>query len=200
MIVNLTTHFLGAVIFLFIFWKRLKEDYASEIIFRSAFSILIGISIASLISFRFFQNEFLWFGFLGAMAGLGLSAYRYRIRFYESLEALVIAGLPWIAFIFLKNSVLTASLISFIGFLIILIIIFLSYFFDQRYKNFTWYKSGKIGFSGLATLVIIFISRLVVALLQIPVISFLGRFEAVISGIAAFISLILLVNLGRKKE
>ncbi|HJY98382.1 MAG TPA: hypothetical protein VJ227_01570 [Patescibacteria group bacterium] len=200
MLVNLLALIPGILVFLFVFWKRLNEDYAAEVIFRSAILILLGVAIGWGISERFYKEAFLWLSFFGAMGGLGIASYRHRIKFYESFEAMIVAALPWISFLFLKDSVVSSSLSSFIAFLSLLIIVFIAFFFDQRYKDFAWYKSGKIGFTGLATLTIIFLTRLVIAILQIPVISFLGRFEAVASGVAAFISLILLINLGRQSK
>lgn len=198
--IDLGVGFLGVLLFLFIFWKRLKEDYAAEIVFRTALNVLVGVGVGYLVSLKFFPEFFLWLEFVGALAGLGMSCYRFRVRFYESLEAMVIGFLPWISFVFLKDSVIESSLTSFIAFLVVLVFIFLSHFFDQHYRNFSWYRSGKIGFSGLALLTLIFLVRLGVAGSRMPVISFLSGYEAVASGIAAFISFILLFNLGRKKE
>lgn len=200
MLVNLGVDFAGILIFLFIFWKRLKEDYASEIIFKSAFGILAGIAIGVALSFRFFPTGFLWVAFLGSLIGLGFSVSRFRVRLYETLEAVVVSGLPWVSFIFLKDSVEQSSLSSFIAFLALLVIIFIYYFFDQHYKEFAWYKSGKIGFAGLATLGIIFLTRSLLAIMKVPVVSFLGGYEAITSGVVAFICFLLIFNLGRTKE
>lgn len=200
MIADILSTGLGIIIFLFLFWKKLKEDYAAEIIFKSALYILIGMAVGWVVSFRFFPSAFLWFAFFGALAGLGLAARSFKVRFYETLEAMVIGSLPWISLTFLKDSVLHSSLPSFVAFLAILVVIFIYYYFDQHYKEFGWYKSGKIGFSGLSTLAIIFLTRSIVALGGIPVVSFLSKYEAVASGAAAFVSFMLIFNLGRKRE
>lgn len=198
MIADTLATVLGIIIFLFLFWKRLKEDYAAEIIFKSAFYILVGVAVGWVVSFKFFPPAFLWLAFFGALAGLGLSVRSFRVRFYETLEAMIIGSLPWISLTFLKDSVLGSSLPSFIAFLAILVVIFVYYYFGQHYKEFGWYKSGKIGFSGLATLAIIFLVRSGVALAGVPMVSFLGKYEAVASGVAAFVSFMLIFNLGRK--
>lgn len=197
MLVNITTGLAGVLIFLFIFWKRLKEDYSSEIIFRSGGFVILGILLGGLIALKFFPGAFLWSELLGSLAGLGLAVYKFRIRFYESFEAVVVASLPWISFLFLKDSVTTSSFTSFMGFLSTLIIIFIYYFLDLHYKNFTWYKSGKIGFSGLAALSLIFITRAAIAIFTTGVLSFLDKYEAIVSGAAAFICFLLIFNLGR---
>lgn len=198
MLVNLGTGILGVLFFLFLFWKKLKEDYSSEIIFKSAFSIIIGILIGWGIALRIY-GPFLWLSFLGAILGLIFANSKFKIRFFESLEAVVIAGLPWISLVFLQNSVQTSNLTSFFAFLFILILIFIYYYFDQHYKNFTWYKSGKIGFSGLATLIIIYLTRLVVAILRVGVISFFS-YEVIADAVFLALSAGLLIKLGIKKE
>lgn len=134
------------------------------------------------------------------MLGLTFAAYNFRVRFYETLEAFSVSILPWVSFVFLKNSVTTSSLISFIAFLATLVFIFIFYYLDIHYKNFTWYKSGKIGFSGLATLGLIFAVRFALATTGITMISFLSRYESILSGIAAVVCTGLIFNLGRQKK
>jgi hypothetical protein len=197
LIVNFLTGLIGCLVFLFIFWKRLKEDYASEIIFKLATYILTAMFISWLISIRFFLEGFLWFEFIGGIIGLGISFRLLKVRFYETLEAFVIASLPWVALTLLKSSVVDSSLSSFIAFIASLVMIFVYYFLDYHYKEFTWYKSGKIGFSGLTTLALIFVTRSLLALTGIHVLSFVSKFEGIISGAFAFICFILIYNLGR---
>ncbi len=189
---------LGIFIFLFVFWKRLREDYSSEIIFKTAFYILIGILIGFLLSLKFLPVAFFWFTFVGALLGLGFAIWRLRVRFYETFEALTISSFPWLSFVFLLDSVVNASLVSFLAFVAILVFVFISYYLDTHYKTFTWYKSGKIGFAGLLTLSFFFIVRSVLAIFTVNMLSFVVlRVEAVISGAAAFICFVLLFNLGR---
>lgn len=200
LIINLLTGLFGCLVFLFIFWKRLKEDYASEIVFKSATYILTAILISWLLSVRFFPEWFLWAEFIGGMMGLAISFRLLRIRFYETLEAFVISSLPWVSLTLLKSSVVSSSLSSFIAFLVTLVVIFVYYFLDYHYKEFTWYKSGKIGFAGLSTLALIFVTRSLLALFGIHVLSFVSKFEGIISGAFAFICFLLIFNLGRVTE
>ncbi len=199
MLITLGVGLGGILLFLFIFWKKLKEDYSSDIIFKSAFSVLVGILIGWGIAVRILPSAFLWLSAAGASMGLVFSNARFKIRFYESLEAVIISGLPWISLVFLEHSVRDSSLISFMVFLSCLVFIFIYYYFDQHYKEYSWYKSGKIGFSGLAILLIIFASRLVVAIFRIPVISFFGH-EVWADAALLIITAGILVNLGRKKK
>ena len=105
MLISIITSALGILIFLFIFWKRLREDFASPIIFSISFYILLGVAIGWLVSLKFFPNWFLYTCFGGALIGLYAGILQYKIRFYESLEAVVVAFLPWLSFVFLKDSV-----------------------------------------------------------------------------------------------
>jgi len=201
MLANIAVLILGVLVFLYIFWKRLKEDYVPEIIFKTAFCVLVGVFVSNILSNKFFPGWFLWFSFLGTLVGLTFGIFVYKVRFYEALEALVISFLPWVSLLFLSDSVVHYSLSSFIGFIAILVIIFISFWINDHYKNFSWYKSGKIGFAGLATLAIIFLIRSAIAISGIHVLSFVGqRYEAMVSGSLAFISCLLIYNLGRNQK
>lgn len=201
LIASILINLLGIVVFLFIFWKRLREDYSSEIIFKTAFNVLAGILIGFLIFLKFPQIGFFWPVVLGSLLGLGLALFGLRIKFYETFEAFIIASFPWIGFTFLLDSITHSSLSSFFAFIAILVFVFIAYYLDTHYKNFTWYKSGKIGFAGIVTLSIFFIVRSTLAIFGIHMISFVDlRIEAVVSGAAAFICFILLFNLAKIKE
>lgn len=200
MLVNLAVTILAVLIFLFIFWERLREDYAAEIIFQSATYILVSVGVGWALSLRFFPAWFFWASFIGGLTGLSLAILRFKVKFYETLEAFIIASLPWLSLVFLLDSVIKSSLSSFLAFVVILIMVFVSYYLDVRYKGFSWYRSGKIGFAGLAVAMIIFLVRSLIAIGNVAMLSFVGRSEAVISGLMALVSFILLFNLGRKKE
>ena len=200
LIATIFTNFVGILLFLFIFWKRLKDDYASEVVFKLGFNILIGIGIAVLLSFKFFKIYFFWAALIGGILLLILSLFKIKAKFYEIFEAFIIASLPWFSGIFLLDSVINSSLSSFLGFLFILFIIFISYYIDAHYKNFNWFKSGKIGFTGFATLFIIFLLRFALAIARINVLSFVGRFEAILSGLGMIACYVSLYNLGKLKE
>jgi len=190
----------GILIFLFLFWKRLKEDYAAEIIFKSATYILAGIGIGYAIASGFFPAWFFWTAATGGLVGLAFAILRFRVRFYETLEAFILSSLPWLALVFLQDSVAKSSLSSFLAFLVILIMVFVAYYFDTHYKRFSWYKSGKIGFAGLATAILIFLIRSAIAIVKVPMLSFAGSGETALSGVTVLICFLLFLNLGKVKK
>jgi len=200
MIVNFLTGILGVILFLFIFWKKLKEDYSSNIIFTTAFAILIGSSLGLTISRIFFPTWFFWFAFLGSILGMFLMITKFKFRFYETIEALILSTIPLISLMFFKDSIVNSSLNSFLAFVTSLILIFLSYWFDINYKSFSWYKSGRIGFTGISIAIIFFITRTLVAIFKVSMVSFVGQIEIVTSGLMVLVGIGLLVNLGRQKE
>ena len=200
LIASILTNTFGFLVLLFILWKRLKEDFASEIIFKLGFSILLGIGLGKALSIWLLPDYFLWLGFIGGVLGLITTALKFRDHFYELFEGYVIAALPWLSFTFLFDSVKKSSFSSFVAFVVILILIFVAYFLSAHYKSFNWYKSGRIGFAGLVTMILIFVIRFILAIIAIDVLSFVGKFEVVMSGLGIAACFILLFDLARIKE
>lgn len=200
MVVNFAVGLIGVLIFLFIFWKRLKEDYSSEIIFKTAFMLLTVLAVFFVLGWQFSRGWLFFIEAVGIPVGVLIAVSRLRVRFFETLEAAIAGLMPWLSFFFLADSVTSKSLSSFSGFLALLILIFVFYYLDVHYKNFNWYKSGRIGFSGLTILALIFLTRSLVAIVGITVLSFVNqRSEAIISASIVFVCLLGLYNLGRQK-
>lgn len=200
MLVNFLLILLGIILFLFIFWKRLKDDYSSSIIFGSGFAILLGIVLGLGLSKIFVPQWYFWTAFAGSLLGMLLMIFKFKLKFYETFESLILATMPLTSLMFFKDSVIHSSLHSFLAFAASLILIFLAYWFDLNYKSFTWYKSGKIGFAGLSAGLIFFMVRTVLAIFGISMLSFVGGLEPIISGIICLVFVGLLINLGREKE
>jgi hypothetical protein len=198
MLISIAVTILALLVFLFLFWKRLKEDYSAEIIFRTAIYILVGIGIGWAAAFKFFPAWFFWAVVAGAAVGLSFAILRFKVKFYETLEAFIISSLPWLGLVFIEDSVARSSFSSFLAFIVILVMVFVIYYLDTHYKRFTWYRSGKIGFAGLTVALIFFLTRTAVAIAKVTMLSFVGRSEVVISGVMALVSFLLLFNLGRK--
>lgn len=200
MAINVLITFLSVILSLFIFWKRLKEDYSSEIIFSSIFIVYISFAASYFVAKYFLPNFYFWVEVLGVGLGISLAIFRSKIRFFETLEALVLSALPVLSLYFLMDSVKNSSFFSFIAFIVILILVFVFYFVDTHYKSFTWYKSGKVGLSGLLTLFLFFLIRGTIAIFFPSVLSFSGDAEAYISGAMSFGTLALILILRREKR
>lgn len=199
MISDIFTGFTIVITFLYIFWRRLKEDYSASSIFTTSLYVLLGILVGLIVSRKFLPSWWFWLSFSGTGLGLALGIFRFHLRFFETLEACTIGFLPGLSLIFLNDSIKTSSVVSFVSFVVIAALIALFYFFDRHYKDFSWYKSGRIGFAGLSTLGIFFLVRATIAILFPFVISFVSKYEeALISGITAFIFFLLIYNLSRE--
>lgn len=190
---------LGVFIFLFLLWKKLKDDYSSHQIFSLAFLSLFFSLGLILVSRYIYPEAWFWFAFLGMAAGFVFSVYRFKLMFYEVLEGLAVSLIPLLAFQYLFDSVANAS---FSSFFLLIFLVFLSglyIFLDRHYMKFGWYKSGRIGFSGLVILALFFLLRIAVAVLSKGVISFIGNYDWLISGVLSFLFFLLLFNLSRTK-
>jgi len=177
---------LGFLLFLFFYWRRLKEDYISGKVFSSGFYIAIGV-LLGIAGLNFFTSG-LWFwgGLLGFGLGLFLSLWRFKLRFFETLEAAGVGMLFWLGVIFALDAFANSSLSSLYACLVIGGLIFLFFFLEARYKDFSWYKSGKVGFSGLTSLGFFFLIRAFVAFFFPFVLSFVGKIDVILSAIIAF--------------
>ena len=199
MIFDIFAGFLGSLIFLFIFWKKLREDYAGGQVFNSAIYILFGTYLGAFLAFKFYSPIWFWAGFFGLLIGLLFAEIRFKFRFFETLEAVVIGILPTISLVFLSDSVKTSSIYSFAAFIAIVLLMGLYYYLDKYYKTFSWYRSGRIGFSGLSVAGLLFLLRALFALPFSFVLSFVNRYEVILSGITAFIFFLLTFNLARRE-
>lgn len=186
----LIANILGVFLFLYLFWKRLKDDYLSEKIFNSEIILLSGISLALLISRFFLSNYWFWFVILSIFISEFIISVKVKLKFFESLDAIVISLIPWLSTYYLSGSISNSSLHMFIAFWICLLLIFLFFLFDYYYKSFSWYKSGKIGFSSLAVITIFFFLRSVLII----------NFESYISGAIALTSFLLLYKLSKADD
>ncbi len=199
MIANIFFNTTEVIFFFFLFWKKLREDYDSESIFNFAVFITVGIGIFSFISQSMLPQWWFWANCLGVILGFILGKLKFKFRFFESLEATTIGLLPWLSLVFLQDAISNTSLPSLIAFIVLLLVIAFYTFLDAHYKKFTWYKSGKVGFSGLATLGLLFLIRTAVAATFPSMLSFLGPIDSIISGVIAFTSFLLVFNLSRQQ-
>ena len=191
MFLDLFLNLVGLIVFLFLFWRKLKEDYSREIIFASAFWTVLGLASGSMVGGRYFPGWVFWFEAFGAFLGFSLGVFKYSLRFFEAFEAAFFALLPWLVFLNLIRNLILA------GFAVALIGLYL--YLNRSYKSFTWYKSGRIGLAGLLVAGAFFLARMILAIFAPHMLSLAGRSEAILSGISAFTIFLLVYNLARSE-
>ena len=169
----------------------------SENVFTTAFYVVLGIAVATIVARRFFPQVWFWASLVGALLGTVLGVLRFKLRFFETLEAGVFGLLPWLSIVFLADSVRTSRASSLIGFFFFLFLIGLFSFLDSKYKGFSWYKSGRVGFAGLVVVGFTFLVRTGLAVVFEDVLSLVGKGDAFLSGVVAFAAFLLLFNLAR---
>jgi len=200
MILDIFLGLLTATLFLFVFWRRLKEDYAPDQVFSTGFYILLGISVGALLAVNFRPTWWFWSGLSGALLGLSIGVERFRLRLFEALEAAIYGGLILCAGLFLREWAGGFDVFVLWLHLGVLFLILVFEFLNLHYKKFTWYKSGRVGFSGLTVAGIFFILRAVVASYFPNTVSFIGKSDVILSGIFAFVSFISVYNLSKSSS
>jgi len=188
---------LGIFLFLYLYWKRLKEDYPVEKIFNSGFIILFGVFLSLVISKIFPNIYWFWIIIFITLIFEAVNVFKLKIKFFESLDALVISLLPWLSLFYLSHSIENSNLFSFLAFWIGLLLIFLFFLINNFYRTFNWYKSGKVGFSGIAVIGIFFGIRGISSIFVDNLVSFAGVYERFISGTFFVCTFLLLFRLSR---
>ena len=174
--VLLIVNLLGAIVFLFLFWRKLREDYAADMIFGSGFIVLTSLLIAFTISFFWLPQLWFFLSFFGISVGAQVSIKKYNLRIYEVIEALVVGFLSWLSLYYFAGAIVHREAFLFILFITSALSLILYIVLSLRYKQFAWYKSGRVGFSGLITLGAYFLSRATLAVVNSNMIS-LNRAE-----------------------
>jgi hypothetical protein len=188
---------LGSLIFMFAFWRRLKEDYFENQIFTTGFYILFFVFLANIFSWYFAQAYWFLLSFIGIFIGLGLSTLRYKMRFFENVEATVSASFIPIMLILLYDGIHSRHPEGFFGIAVIGLLIGIFYFLSTHYKRITWYKSGRIGFAGISVIGIFFLLRALLAVRFPNMISFV-EYEWLISGSVSLLAFLTIIYLSRK--
>lgn len=198
MVTMVFTSIVGVLLFSFLFWRRLKEDYSSDIIFSTLLFTLLGIGISLAISLYAFRSFWFWATVLGASVGILGGIVKYNLRIYEVIEAAVVSLLPWLGVVYLVYALVFSSLISLIGLGIVAACLVLFVVLNNRYKRLSWYKSGRVGFAGITTLGVFFLSRALIAIVANDVLSFIGKYEIAVSALAAFVCFFVVFRLAKK--
>ncbi len=191
---------IGILFLFFMLWRTLKEDYHYEKVFNLAGIVVVFQFVFLIISKYILSSFWFWLAIIGTAIGFVLTIKKQKMKFFESFEALVIGMLPWISLIYANDAIYRSSLSSFLSFWITILCIFLYFFLDSIYRGFNWYKSGRVGFSGIVTAIVFFVSRGLLSLFFRDTMSFAGSFEIYFSLSTALLLTIVLYNLSRKSE
>jgi len=205
-IVTLPVTFFLALLSLFLFWRSLKEDYLSENIFRSFFwlfgagalgAIILGkAAVGFLAPTAVFSPEGMWFwgAFIaGSLSGFFI-AKKLKINPFELFEAalpgvyLFVAAFSFV--VFSRNNIRFALYHG----LFVVFLILVKWLLDGHYRRFFWYRSGKVGFSALATSGVYFLTRTVFSWVFPEAALTIGKADSVLAGVSAFLILFVLYN------
>ena len=139
---------LAFVLSSFSFWRRLKEDSREEEIFGLTLFISGGSLFLSWASVFLFSSSQFFFplAFLGAVLAVRFWSLRFKVNVWEVFDAMSLPFLFFLLFGGIGSLLGSGNLwdwryigVSFLGF-------GAWKFSRKRYRSFSWYKSGKIGF------------------------------------------------------
>lgn len=191
---------LGIFLFFYLIWRNLKEDYHYEKVFNLGFIGLSAFLLANFVS-HFISGPFwFWILILFLLLGFLIVVKKQRMKFFETIEAYFVGLMPWIGLFYLADSVNKLSLASFVAFWITFILIFIYFYVRTHYRSFSWYKSGKVGFAGLFTLLMFFLSRVIGSLFYNNLVTMAGKYEIYLSGSASLLILVLMYNLFKEND
>lgn len=180
----------------------MREDYISQSIFTASVLVVVGVVLGAVLAVglgqlfvesAIFSRSGLWFwgAFLSLQVASFFSSRKLRLKYVELLESMDIGALLWLSIVVLPIF-WPASAVG-------IVLFGLFYFFESKYRNISWYKSGRVGFSGFSVLTLFFLFRLVVALMAPDMIIFVGKVDVVLSAAAAFLFAFSVYNLAQKQ-
>lgn len=190
---------LGAFLFSFILWRKLKEDWPHEHIFTFTLFTLLGGTLGWWVSSLFFPGLLFWATFFAGSAFALWALKRFGLRFFEVADSIVPAWFWLSLFIFLGRSFGSRLFLFEAG--ASLVSIFIYNFFLSRYRAFSWYPSGKVGFAGLAGLSLYFLLRASIEILAYLMLSFtLNLFDLGVNiSLALVLTVVVYLRSGRER-
>ncbi len=187
---------LSLIVFKFIFWMRLKDDFPSDSIFQVSF-LAIGLSLLlGFGAYRFYPSWWFWASFVGLEIGVLISSSKNKMNKTEVYEASIIAIMPVYFTIYTYMSLYMRDWMILLLSLTTILAVISFKLFDKYYKKFTWYRSGRIGFAGFSSAGIFFVSRAIVAYLNPDMLSLL-TVEIYISILLAIVHFAYIIKLSR---
>lgn len=183
---------------LFILWKKLRDDYIGSQIFGLGFGIYFFL-IAGLLLFHYFK--ILYFEWIVIAAPLGVVfyyVYRVKMRLNELVNALAPSLYMGSIYYYLMIVILKNNYFSLFGIVLSVLFIIIYFLLEKNYKKFQWYKSGKVGFSGLFVAGAYFFVNSALAVLVPDMVFFSGKINAIISLLLGLTAVLALVRLSKK--
>lgn len=163
---------LGLVFFSFSLWRSLKEDYPTEKIFI----LTLVLAGTGFLSWSIFRERAGSFGFWLAGAILVLvgtwALKKMEFKFFEFADGLAPSWF-WLVFFF-SLAGFFKDWKNFTGLFYpaaALLSLFTYRFLLVRYRRFSWYPSGKVGFAGFSSLGVYFVLQGAVVFYGNPVLS-----------------------------
>ncbi|PIS14386.1 hypothetical protein COT64_02930 [Candidatus Shapirobacteria bacterium CG09_land_8_20_14_0_10_39_12] len=177
---NLTFSFwslIPAVVFSFFsFWRRLKEDYQEEAIFGLSLLLLTGLSVVAVLTSLFIKINGVVFPivYFGAALILKVWALKTKSNLWEIFDALTLP-LFYLLFFAGIGSFLSSNNfwdLKYLGAALVSCLVYL--LSKNKYRSFSWYKSGKTGFLFWEASFVIFLLLSVLAFIDTNVLYFEG--------------------------
>lgn len=196
---NFILSMVAALSFLYFFWKKLKDDYSAYQVFSVGFYSLVGLFIGFLISKFYLQSFWFWLPMVGSSLGLVYGINHFKLNFFESFEGWVIGTLSIITIENLNKLIWNFDFFNIINFLVALSLILIFFYINRRYKRYVWYRSGKVGFSGLLIAGLYFVFQASFLMIS-GIMNQVKIFEAILFGLFAIGSFLTLFILAKNKN
>ncbi len=156
---------LGIILFLYLLWRNLRENYDDQKIITFSWLALLGFLLFGrlfygLIHWGIWNDDLVdWVlvgskpgmsyigGYLGIILISWLFTRKEQWKFFNFMEDLVRPFLVMSGFFMLDELFRSKFSLELVFFLVLIILMFpLFIFITNRYRSFVWYRSGKKGF------------------------------------------------------
>jgi len=204
---------LGIIVFLYLTWRNLKDDYTSEKVITYGWLALVGFLVLGrvgfgVVNFGIWKNWSDWLAvwnkpgmsYVAGFLGLAVATWLYGLvnewKFLAFMEDNLSSVLAFLWFLMADEFLRARMDLRPLIYLVILIVVFLiSRIVSKKYRSFVWYRSGKKGFVFLFSVFLAFLLLAIGFGLMDE-----GLVSVVLSLIISLISLITLFILGKVKR
>jgi len=177
-LVSIFFNFVSIFAFSYVLWKKLKEDYHHDTIFKFTLTILAGAGAGWWVGESWAKDFVFWLVFAGGGGAGYIYLRRLNLKFFEVIDAISLGTFYFLFLHYLGRSIILFALPNYFFIAnasLSVLLIFLYVYLARDYRGFRWYPSGKVGFAGLFTLSLFFLGHGLGALVkhfQDPVIFF----------------------------